>query len=137
MTTLTGCFHSDQDIYLQDNVLNVIHDLKASAYTFESAPGTYNDRFVLRYTNGNLGTGEVDYANSVIIAKDKNQLKIKSQTEAIDKIVVFDLLGRKVFEKNQINNNTYFASDIVLNQQTLIVKVTLANGVVVTRKLIF
>ncbi|MDI1254963.1 MAG: T9SS sorting signal type C domain-containing protein [Flavobacterium sp.] len=133
-----GLFSLDQDIYLQDNLLNVIHDLKAAPYTFQSEPGTFNDRFVLRYTNSTLGVGIIDNTEGkVIVAKEKNQLKIQSTAATIEKVVVFDLLGRKVFEKEQINSNTFLASDIVLNQQAIIVKVTLSNGTIVTKKIIF
>jgi hypothetical protein len=43
----------------------------------------------------------------VVIAKDKNELKIKSNTEIISPNCRFDLLGRKVFEKTAINSNEF------------------------------
>jgi hypothetical protein len=39
-----GLFLDDQNI--EDKLLNVIHDIKASPYDFSSAVGTFNDRFV-------------------------------------------------------------------------------------------
>lgn len=39
-----GLFEN-QEIYLKDNYLNVLHDLKQGNYTFSSNAGTFNDRF--------------------------------------------------------------------------------------------
>src|SRR5690606_35198786 len=45
----------NQDIFLEDRQLNLIHDLKHQPYVFTADVGTFNDRFVLRYTNSSLG----------------------------------------------------------------------------------
>lgn len=133
-----GLFSYDQNIYLEDKLLNVIHDIKTAPYSFSSPAGTFNDRFVLRYTDKTLGTGTFDLNdNAVVIAKDKNELKIKSQQENIKRITVFDLLGRKVFDKDSINNNEFRTSNIDLNNQTVVVKVTLTNGKVISKKVIY
>jgi hypothetical protein len=47
-------FLDDQNIYIEDKLLNVIHDIKASPYDFSSAVGTFNDRFVMLYTDKTL-----------------------------------------------------------------------------------
>ncbi len=133
-----GLFLDDQNIYLEDKLLNVIHDIKTTPYNFSSAVGTFNDRFVLRFTDKTLGTGTFDLNdNSIIIAKDKNELKIKSELENIKRITVFDLLGRKVFDKDAINSNEFHTSNIALNNQTVLVKVTLTNGKVISKKVIY
>jgi hypothetical protein len=50
----------------------------------------------LRYKDKTLGTDDFDkIENQVLISKDKNELKIKSETESIERITVFDILGRK------------------------------------------
>jgi hypothetical protein len=133
-----GMFLNDQKVYLEDKLLNIIHNIKSSPYDFGSEAGTFNDRFVLRYTDKTLGTGAFDLDNnSIIISKDKNELKIKSVLENIKRITVFDLLGRKVFEKDSINSNEFHTSNIVLNRQTVLVKVTLTNGKVISKKVIY
>lgn len=132
-----GLFENGQDIYLEDKLLDIIYDIKAAPYNFNTDAGSFNDRFVLRYNNTALSTSSFQINNSVIVAKDKQQLIIKSQLEFISKVSIYDIFGRKVFEKEAINANSFNASDIVLNQQTLIVKVTLANGQIVTKKIIY
>ena len=135
---MDGLFLDYQNIYLEDKLLNVIHDLKSDPYIFASEAGTFNNRFVLRYTDKTLGTGTFDLNdNAVVIAKDKKELKIKSQQENIKRITVFDLLGRKVFDKDSINNSEFRTSNIDLNNQTVVVKVTLTDGKVISKKVIY
>ncbi len=134
-----GLFTS-QGVFLEDKNTNSIKNLKEGGYTFTTISGTFNDRFVLRFINANktLGTGTFELNdNAVVIAKDKNELKIKSQQENIKRITVFDLLGRKVFDKDSINSNEFRTSNIVLTNQMVLVKVTLTDGKVISKKVIY
>ena len=127
-----------QSVFLEDRVLNVVQDLKVSPYTFNTAAGTFHDRFVLRYTDRTLGNVDFDKTNNqVSISKDKNDLKVKSEIETIKQITVFDLLGKKVFEKEAVNSNEFSSSAFGLSKQVGIVKVTLANGQVISKKVVF
>lgn len=148
-TTLTGSLkisldHYDgifesHDIYLEDLLLNLVHNLKESDYSFSTVPGTFDNRFVLRYLpSEELSNPDHEkIISSVLIWKDQNELKVKSIFEDISKITVYDILGRKVFSQDKINSNQFQASDIVYNRQTLIVKVQLANNAIVTKKVIY
>lgn len=129
---------TSENIYLEDKSKNTIHDLKKSSYTFETEKGTFNDRFVLRYKDRTLSSADFELNDSsVIIAKVKNELKIKSETETISQIAIFDLLGRKVFEKAAINSNDFETSAIKLSNQMFVVKVTLANGKLISKKVMY
>ena len=135
---MDGLFLDDQNIYLEDKLLNIVHDIKSKAYNFTSAVGTFNDRFVLRYTDKTLGRNDFDLNDkNVIISKDRTELKIKSAFENIKRVTAFDLLGRKVFDKVAIDTNEFQTSNIALNKQTVLVKVTLADGKIVTKKVIY
>ena len=132
-----GLFKS-QDVYLEDNLLNTTHNLKYAPYGFTTQAGSFDGRFVLRYTDKTLGKRNFDsLSNQIIISKDKNELKIKSELETIKRVTVFDLLGRKVFEKMTVNNNEFSSSTIGLRKQIGIVKVTLGNGQVISKKVSF
>jgi hypothetical protein len=128
----------DQDIYLKDNVLNTVHNLKVSDYTFATIPGTFNDRFVLRY----LPAVELanptfeDQIKEVTIRKNDAVLRVNSPYETIEAVMVYDIMGRLVFEQKDCNTNTFEVSTIVYSDQTLIVKVRLSNGGVVTKKVL-
>jgi hypothetical protein len=116
----------------------VIHDIKSDSYIFSSEAGTFNDRFVLRYTDKTLGTNDFDLNDSsVLIAKDKNELKIKSELETIKRITVFDILGRKIFDNPAVNSTEFRTSNSALKNQIGIVKVTLTNGQVLSKKVVF
>lgn len=132
-----GLFEESQDIYLEDLQLGIIHDLKATPYTFTSDAGTFDSRFLLRYTNGTLGTTIPEADNNITVAVNKNVLSIRSVKEAISGTTIFDIAGRKVFEANDIDTNEFSTRDIVLNHQTLIVKIMLADGNIVTKKIVY
>lgn len=127
-----------QKVYIEDKLLNVVHDLKVSPYNFSTKAGSFNDRFVLRYTDKTLGTDDFDKTgNQVLISKDKNELKIKSEAESIERITVFDLLGKKVFDKETVNSNEFSISNGTLNKQIVIIKVILTNGNIISKKVIY
>jgi len=126
-----------QDIYLEDRLLNVIHDLRASSYSFETAVGTFDNRFELRYTDSMLGNNNFDTAgNALIVAAANNQINLYSQEENMKSVTVYDILGRNIFEDQTVNAKKYTINDVVSNQQALIVKIVLENGKVVTRKIL-
>lgn len=128
----------EQDVYLEDTVLHIVHDLKASDYTFTTLAGTFNERFVLRYLATDLGYGELEGAvQKVIVAKINDELVVKSVLETLRDVSVYDILGRAILHKTDIGNNEIRLMGVVLNRQTLILKVTLKNGLVVIRKLIY
>jgi hypothetical protein len=131
---------ASKDVFLEDKLTNVVKNLKEGAYSFSTGTGTFNDRFVLRYVNTNKTLGNDDFKtleNTVLVSKDKNELKIKSQLENIERITIFDLLGRKVFDKEAIESNEFHFSNSTLNKQTIIVKVTLTTGAVISKKVIY
>ena len=132
-----GLFKS-QDVYLEDNLLNTTHNLKYAPYGFTTQAGSFDGRFVLRYTDKTLGKRNFDsLSNQIIISKDKNELKIKSELETIKQVTVFNLQGQKVFEKMTVDSNEFTSSTIGLRKQIGIVKVTLGNGQVISKKVKF
>lgn len=134
---LDGLFAGNQNVYLEDLNLNVIHDLKSAPYVFASESGTFNNRFVLRFTNTTLTSTDFGANNSVIVYKDKNALKFNSSTENIENVTVFDVLGRKILDANGIHNKNFSKENLLVNQQTLIVKIKLSDGTILTKKIVF
>lgn len=134
-----GLFADDQGIYLEDLELNIVHDLKESAYTFTTLGGTFNNRFVLRYLPAEtLGNGDFEnIANNVFVAKNNSEISVRSLLEDIKTVTIYDLLGRQIFFKNNINSLAFKANDLTYSQQALIVKVELVNGTIVNRKIIY
>ena len=133
-----GVFFNDKDVFIEDKVTNTFHDLKVSPYTFSSNMGVFEDRFVLHYKN--LLLSNDDFAgieNSVYVFKENNQPKIVSTKSNISNVIVYDTLGRIVFSKDKINASEVVLSDLMANNQALIIKTTLENNVTVAKKFIF
>ncbi len=135
-----GMFDKEQSFYLEDLTLGVIHDIKAAPYNFSSEAGTFNNRFVLRFTNVDktLGTGNLEIVNNTVLVSNKNkQIKINSSVQRIDRVQIYDLLGRSIYQKININANDFVTTNVAANNQTLLVKIILQNGQTLTRKVVY
>jgi len=137
IAAVDGLFEQGQAIFLEDKVLNIIHDLRVAPYSFSSAAGIFNTRFVLRYTKTALGNPDFgNIENSVIVSGNQAELTIMSSIENIQEVTIYDVLGRQLFFAKEINNTNFVTSNISLNQQTLIVKIKLKNGMTISKKII-
>ena len=118
--------------------MNVVHNLKTANYTFASAIGTFDNRFVLRFTpQENLSNPTFnEQLKGVIIYKTDNNINIKSQYETIDQVYVYDLTGRLIFENKNTNTNSFEIKEMNTAQQALIVKIILKNGGISTKKVL-
>lgn len=132
-----GVFNN-QNVYLEDKLLNVIFDLKKNPYVFTTAKGTFDSRFVIRYNNTSkaLGTEDFDLSSTVnVITKDK--VTVQSTNQIIKNITVFDLLGRKIDTYLDVNSSEFTLNHLTKTTSALIVKITLDNEAVVSKKIIF
>jgi hypothetical protein len=126
------------NIYLEDKLLNVTHDLKQGPYSFTTAKGTFNDRFVLRYLSPTLGTNDLEaLVNEVKVAVNNNQIQISSPKETMKEVRVYDVLGKLIIERKNVNSNELTIPTRAISQQTLLINITLTNGQKVTRKMVF
>jgi hypothetical protein len=130
-----GLFVNLQSIYLEDKLLNVIHDLKSSPYTFTTTTGTFNNRFVLRFTNQTLSNSDFEIEGNLIVSVNNHQISLWSNTETIATVAVYDMLGRRLLLAKEVNSTSYTSSPIS-GKQTLIVKVTFTNGITLSEKVI-
>lgn len=128
---------NNQNIYLEDRQLNIIYDLRSAPYSFSSPIGTFEDRFVLRYTNSTLSTNNVSALENSIIFYNDNKLNVKSTLEPIKEITIYDVLGRILLKSSKVNANHFVAETLSPTQSTLVVKVTLENNVVINKKVIY
>jgi len=143
-TTLSGTFtiaienldgfFIDQNVYLLDKSNNTTHNLKTSAYSFTTATGTFNNRFELRFTTATLGNeNPVLNENTVTIYPNDKQINIKS-TLTMESVIVYDILGRQLFNANKINAMNFQTTDLTATNQVLIVKVKFADNYEVSKK---
>jgi subtilisin-like proprotein convertase family protein len=134
---IDGLFDGNQEIYLRDNLLNNVHNIKNTSYTFTSAIGEFDSRFEIIYQNTILNTENFDSNNQVLISTENNHINVRSTIQLIQEITVFDLLGRNISSNINIGNNDFVISKILPTKQTLIVKVLLSNGITEIRKIQF
>jgi hypothetical protein len=133
-----GLFSGNQNIFLNDRWTNVIHDLKQSAYPFVSDSGTFNNRFEIVYTSNSLSTHNPTFdTNSVVVYKEEQVLHINSGTMIMSKVKIFDVRGRLLFEKNNINTTTVKLNDLKVVQQVIFVQITSDDNQIVTKKVIY
>ena len=132
-----GLFAAGQTVYLQDNLLGIDFNLLQGAYNFTTNSGTFNNRFVLKYTSALSTTDDNLSANNVIVASDKKTLKIKSVMENIQSVAIYDVIGREIYSQDAINAKEFSKTNVAQNTQTLLIKITLANGVVVSKKIVY
>jgi hypothetical protein len=131
----------NQSVYLEDKLTKTVFDLKTGNYTFNTIAGTFNDRFVLRYKDNStaktLAATTFDSSENKILVSNKNkQIKIDSSVESIDKVSIFDLLGRQIYQKDKVDSNELSIA-LTSIRQTLVVKVMLQNGKAISKKIIF
>ena len=133
-----GIYFSDKEVFLEDKTLNIFHNLKVAPYTFSSIAGVYDDRFVLHYQDVSLSNNDFfENQNSVYVFENNNKPKIVSSKSNITSVEVYDMLGRKLFSKDNINSKEFLLTELMQTNQALIIKTTLENNVTVAKKFIF
>lgn len=127
-----GLFEA-QNIYLKDNLLQSIHDLKQSDYSFTSVSGEFNDRFELVFTNSVLNNPSLTFDQSVVVYVENGVIRVKSSLNALQKVAIYDIRGALLGTQNATGMEATF-SNSMFAQQILLVKVTDEFGNTLTRK---
>ncbi|MCA0131432.1 T9SS type A sorting domain-containing protein [Winogradskyella alexanderae] len=133
-----GDFMNTQPIFLKDNLLNTIHNLKESDYSFTSESGVFNDRFQIFFNAEVLSNDDVTLDNNQLtiteLANGDVQFSINANLN-ITNIQIVDLLGRTVY--NLDGNDTTMVYNLDnLKKSAYIARVTLSNGQTITKKAI-
>lgn len=124
-----------QDIYLEDRTLGITHDLRTVPYSFTAAPGTYENRFVLKFNNETLGNEDF-IANNVTVYTNES-INVNATNQTIKSVRVYDLLGRVLGTFNNVDATAFSTKNVAKTQSPLLVEVTLSNGTVVSKKTIY
>ena len=135
--------HSDgllanQNVFIEDKLTNSIVDITNESYAFHTTVGTFDDRFILRYVDKSLSV--VDFADpeeSISVSSKNKQLQINSTKVFIDEVVIYNLAGRKIYQKKDINDGDFSVFNLLVGHQVLLVKILLQNGQSVTKKIIY
>jgi hypothetical protein len=125
-------------VYLHDTLLNIYHNLREGGYSFVTETGTFNTRFVLRYTNGALATTTpVFNENAVLVYHNSTSITIETANFNMQSVKVFDINGRDIVSKAGITTSKVVLNNLTIAHQVLLVQVTSADGVVVNKKIVY
>lgn len=129
-----GLFSADQDIILVDNLTGIETDLKSSGYTFAAKAGVDNARFYLKYQKSLGINPQIIDENNVLVYKNKGAIHIKSGSTTIENIKIYDISGRHIFEKTNVNANETRIESAKFGKQILIVQIVLDDNKLIDKK---
>ena len=128
---------NNQPVYLEDKLTNTIYDLKQSDYTFTTATGVFNNRFLLRYKNNTLAADEFEKdSNNVLAWIDKKNIKLNSTIENINKVFIYDTSGKLAYSDSKISSSEVVITNLKFKNEVLLIKIVLANNDIITKKII-
>lgn len=136
IATVDGLFENNQNIFLEDTELNVIHDLRQAPYSFYTLSGIHNNRFVLRYTVGKLSNDDVIAIENNVSVISNSGIQITSTKEIIKEVQIHNVLGQLLYKKATTNNEVLI-NTLQKNNTALIVKIVLESNKEIVKKIIF
>ncbi len=135
---LQGDFMTSETVYLKDNLLNGLHNLSESDYTFTSEVGDFKERFEVVFNRESLSVGGAllsPQSLSIIELSNGDVQFSVAENHQIKTIEIIDLQGRTIYRlKGASNLETYNLSQ--LSSATYVAKVTLSNGQTINKKAI-
>lgn len=134
---VTGMFVENVDPILVDMLTNTETNLRNGSYTFASEIGIYDTRFKVIFVETALGIVDVTAdANAVVVINRNNVLTINAGTYTINNVDIYDMLGRKIYSKSNVEANEAVISDLRAQDQIILVQIATDHGVV-TKKVQF
>lgn len=135
---IEGVFMSENTIYIKDNLINTIHNLKESDYSFTSEAGEFNKRFEIVFTPNALSIKDNLPSNDDLIIRELSDGYVEltvNETFTITKVDILDLLGRQIYKLTGASSREVYNLS-KLSKAAYIAKVTLSNGQIITKKAI-
>ncbi|MBC3756805.1 T9SS type A sorting domain-containing protein [Hyunsoonleella sp. SJ7] len=132
-----GDFLTENSIYLKDDLLNKLHNLSDSDYTFTSEVGEFNERFEIVFDASALSIEDNSSESTElsIVELEGDKVQFSTSVSTIKSVTIFDLLGRQLYDlKGTSASETYTLSN--LRSSIFIAKIELSNGTVITKKAI-
>ena len=130
-----GLFEN-QNVYIHDKSLEIIHDLKTAPYDFTTAVGTFDERFEIVYVNSTLGDPDFDFQKQIYVYKENENIVVKSPLMEMKAIKVIDLQGRVIQTFSDVNALEAFIA-LNVSKQVLLISVITNENMVITKKLLY
>lgn len=127
-----------QNVFVEDKNLSIIHNLQDGPYVFNSQKGTFENRFVLKFTDKTLNTDDFEYSKDNILVLVKNKaISINAFSENIKEVEIFDTSGHKIYQNKKIESTQIIIENLFSSHQVIFIKVLLENGKMIHKKAIF
>jgi len=124
------------EIYLVDNSLNVVHDLKSSDYEFEqTTKGEFNNRFTLQFSAAILSVDDLKNDNSFVVSNTDTGFKINADS-IVTQINVYDMFGRLIIKNNPNKQIFNLRNKNIKDGTVIVIQATLENGSTISKKII-
>jgi len=131
---------NNTSIYLRDNELGIIHDLRISDYFFNvSQTGVYNERFEIFLQRNALNIDDDLYSKDQLIVYNNDDISIKVKMlngSKISELEAYDLLGKLIIKSKPNKSNFILNTPNLKERSVLFFKVKLKNGRIVLNKFI-
>jgi hypothetical protein len=130
---------TNQSVYIEDKLRNNIIDLKSGPYTFKTESGTFNDRFLLRFTNNStLNLESVKEEGILVLYSNNYKVLIVRNYDVfttLESIGLYSLTGQQIefwdVKENLENNINIPIANI--STGIYVVKVKTKNGVIIKK----
>ncbi|WP_447634928.1 lamin tail domain-containing protein [Flavobacterium microcysteis] len=132
-----GLFAGSQDVLLKDNVTAQIHDLKSGAYSFASAAGVFNNRFEVVYRAALGVKVPAISSKNIVVYKQNGSLVINSGNYIMENIELYDMSGRLIYTKNNVDTSSAIIANLPVANQVLVVKITTAENGTANKKIVY
>lgn len=133
-----GLFAQGQNVYLEDKLLGIVHDLKQGDYTFSTTGGTINDRFEIQFEEGALSVNNPkDLSNAIIVYKNNEIIFVNAGNEIMTEVKLFDARGRLITTKSNIQTSEVQFDGLQVANQLLLIQITTEKGEKVTKKIAY
>ncbi len=103
-------FDGADHVYLYDGSTGLYHDIINDSFEITLPTGVYENRFEITFRNSTLNV-DGNVKNTLVIHQNNaNQNLIVSNPDLLElkSISLFDIAGKKVFEKNKLNSQTEY-----------------------------
>lgn len=130
-----GAFSTEQPIYLKDKLTGSFINLQNEDYLFIAKEGTTDDRFELVFKKENNTV--TDSNDQILVYSNQNNLVFDSTKNKIQKIEIFDTLGRLLFSKNDIDSNYFSTNSLLKSNNVILIKIIDEERKETKTKLIF
>ena len=123
---------NDKKIYLMDNLLGIIHDIKSSDYTTTVYSGIDDNRFELVFQNTTLSNDDFQMNGISLFFNVENQsLQINNlENKLVETVKLFNIIGQEVFQQELNSTESVIQIPVDLSKGVYIVNLKTEEKVI-------